>query len=182
MVDPMKIKYINSIPMKFSKSTKFISNFDWDKKNKIINKHEKNHHTYITCKELFIKKKKIKECREYYFFKKQIKKNGEYKNCKNNKDVVIYLQNLKNLFKSIKKSGIKNNINNNCEFMIDKNFNLVKINSGNHRFSISRLLKLSKIPAEVKVIHAKCLEKNTTSKNTIKKLNNILKFVENKYK
>ena len=32
MVDPMKIKYINSIPMKFSKSTKFISNFDWDKK------------------------------------------------------------------------------------------------------------------------------------------------------
>ena len=66
--------------------------------------------------------------------------------------------------------------------MIDKNFNLVKINSGNHRFSISRLLKLSKIPAEVKVIHAKCLKKNKTTKNNLKKLNNILKFVENKYK
>ena len=66
--------------------------------------------------------------------------------------------------------------------MIDKNFNLVKINSGNHRFSISRLLKLSKIPAEVKVIHAKCLKKNTTNRNNIRKLNNILKFVENKYK
>ena len=69
MVDPMKIKYINSIPMKFSKSTKFISNFDWDKKNKIINKHEKNHHTYITCKELFIKKKKSKNAENTIFLK-----------------------------------------------------------------------------------------------------------------
>ena len=182
MVDPMKIKYVNSIPMKFRKSTKFILNFDWDKKNKIVNTHEKKHHTYVTCKELFIKKKKFKECKEYYFFKKKIKKNGEYKNCKNDKDIILYLQNLVSLFKSIKKFGVKNNINNNCEFMIDKNFNLVKINSGNHRFSISRVLKLSKIPAEVKIIHAKCLEKNTKSKNYIKKLNNILKFVENKYK
>ena len=43
MVDPMKIKYVNSIPMKFRKSTKFILNFDWDKKNKIVNTHEKNY-------------------------------------------------------------------------------------------------------------------------------------------
>ena len=49
------------------------------------------------------------------FFKKQIKR-MENKNCKNNKDVVIYLQNLVSLFKSIKKFGLKNNINNNCEF------------------------------------------------------------------
>ena len=182
MIDPMKIRYINSIPMKFRKSTKFVLNFDWDKKNKIVKTHEKKHHTYVTCKELFIKKKKIKECKEYFFFKKQIKKNGEYKNCKNDKDIVLYLQNLINLFKSIKKFGVKNNLNDNCEFMIDKNFNLVKINSGNHRFAISRILLLNKIPAEVKVIHSKCLEKNLIKKNNIKKINNILRFVENKYK
>ena len=33
-------------------------------------------------------------------------------------------------------------IDDNLEFMIDSNNNLVKINSGNHRFSISRILKL----------------------------------------
>jgi hypothetical protein len=54
MIDPNKIKYINSIPVKFNKSTKFIMNFDWDKENKFLRKHEQEHHTYVTCRELFV--------------------------------------------------------------------------------------------------------------------------------
>ena len=36
--------------------------------------------------------------------------------------------------------------------MIDKNNNLVKINGGNHRFAISRILQLKKVPIEIKLI------------------------------
>ena len=43
--------------------------------------------------------------------------------------------------------------------MIDRNNNLVKINSGNHRFMISRILKLKKIPIEIKVIHLNNFDK-----------------------
>ena len=41
MINPNKIKYINSIPMKFYKSTQFIMDFDWDKKNKYVEKFKK---------------------------------------------------------------------------------------------------------------------------------------------
>ena len=66
--------------------------------------------------------------------------------------------------------------------MIDRNLNLVKINAGNHRFSISRVLKLKKIPAEIKVIHSNCFNKNSYKKANLKNLNTILKYIENKYR
>ena len=60
-INPNKIEFINSIPMKFHKSSKFIIDFDWDKKNKNMFEHQKSHHTYIGCHDLFVKKKKINE-------------------------------------------------------------------------------------------------------------------------
>ena len=65
--------------------------------------------------------------------------------------------------------------------MIDRDCNLVKINSGDHRFAISRLLKLNKIPIEVKLIHVDCLSDNILGNFTIKKINNFLKKISNKY-
>jgi len=62
-INPNKIKYVNSIPMKFYRSTEFIINFDWDKKNEILTKYEKKDYKSITCRELFIKRKKIKKCK-----------------------------------------------------------------------------------------------------------------------
>ena len=181
MIDPMKIKYITSVPMKFNKSSKFIINFDWGVKNKLLLEHEQKHHTYVSCRELFVKGVEIEKCKEYYFFKQQIIKNNKFKNCQNDNDIILYLKNCFKLFKSIKKSGLKQNINNNIEFMIDENYNLVKINSGNHRFSISRILKLKKIPVEIKIIHTKCFDKNIGEKIQISRINEIIKNVEIQY-
>ena len=181
IIDPMKIKYVTSIPMKFNKSSKFILDFDWDKKNKLLLTHEKEHHTYVACRELFIEGIKIEKCKEYLFFKEQILKYKEFKNCKNENDIISYFKKLIKLFESIKKIGLKKNINNNIEFMVDRNHNLVKINSGNHRFSISRILKLKKIPIEIKVIHEKCLKKNLDEKIKISQINKIIKNIERKY-
>lgn len=180
-IDPMKVKYVTSIPMKFNESSRFILDFNWDKKKKLLSKHEKEHHTYVTCRELFVEGIKIKKCKEYLFFKEQILKHKEFKNCKNENDIIMYLQKLVKLFKNIKKIGLKQNINNNIEFMIDRNRNLVKINSGNHRFSISRILKLKKIPIEIKVIHKKCLEKSLNDKIKVTQINKIIKNIERKY-
>ena len=85
------------------------------------------------------------------------------------------------LYENIKKIGLKKNIDNNIEFMIDRNHNLVKINSGNHRFAISRILNLKKIPVEIKVIHLNCFGNNSDMKIKINKINKIIKNIENKY-
>ena len=58
----------------------------------------------------------------------------------NKEDIIEFLDNKKKLYENIKKLGLRKNINNNIEFMIDRNQHLVKINSGNHRFAISRIL------------------------------------------
>ena len=182
IINPMKIKYKNSIPLKFKKkSTPFILDFNWDKKNQDLLKFEKEHHTYITCEELFVKGLNIKNCKEFFFFKEQVKKLGEFKNCKNENDIIIYLNKLLKLFDNLKKNGIKTNIDNNLEFMIDKDFNLVKIGGGNHRFAISRILKLKQVPIEIKVINARYLNKKFKTKINKNDLNNIIKNIETKY-
>lgn len=181
-INPNKIKFKNAIPLKYkNKSTPFILNFDWDKKNQIFSEFEKQHHTYITCKQLFIKGLKIQDCKEYFFFKKQIKKFGIFKGCKNEEDVILYLKKLVRLFENIKIYGIMTKVDNNLEFMIDRNSNLVKIGGGNHRFAISKILKLKKIPIEIKVINSKYLNKNYHNKISTKDLNKIIKKVEKKY-
>lgn len=180
-INPNKIKYINSIPLKFYKSTKFISKFDWDKKNKILKEYEKKNYESVTCAELFIKNVSIEKCKTYFFFKKKILKLKKFKNCKNHNDIISFLNEKINLYKSIKKNGVRANLNSNIEFMIDRNQNLVKINSGNHRFAISRILKLNKIPVEIKVIHANCFSKNLNKKINLNDINMIIKKVANKY-
>ena len=65
--------------------------------------------------------------------------------------------------------------------MIDKNFNLVKINSGNHRMAISRILNLKKIPIEIKIIHSECFGLDENNKLSINEINKFIKNIEKKY-
>jgi hypothetical protein len=181
-INPSKIKYKGTTHIKFKKrSTPFIFDFDWDKKNQDLLNFEKQHHTYISCKELFIKNFELKNCKEYFFFKEQIQKFGEFKGCKTESDIILYLKKLLKLFGSIKKYGIKTNIDNNLDFMIDRHGNLVKIGGGNHRFAISRILKLNKIPIEIKLINSQFLNKKYKKIISIKDLNNMIKNIENRY-
>ncbi len=183
IIDPAKIKYRNSIPMKYKKkSNPFILNFDWDQKNEYLTEFEKKDHTYITCRELFIEGLEIKKCKEFFFFKEQIIKFGKIKNCKNDDEIILYFKKLIKVFENIKKKGVKTNIENNIEFMIDRNCNLVKINGGNHRFFIARILNLKSVPIEIKLIHSNCLSKNQNNKINKQDLNNFIKKIEFNYK
>ena len=181
MINPNKIKYINAIPMKFYKSTKLISKFDWDKKNKTLKEYEKKNYEFVTCKELFIKNISIEKCKTYFVFKKKIQKFREFHGCKSHNDIILFLNKKVSLYKNIKKNGVRKNLNSNIQFMIDRNQNLVKINSGNHRFAISRILNLKKIPVEVKLIHLNCFNKNSNKKIKLKDVNKIIDKVANKY-
>ena len=178
-INPNKIKYINQIPMKFKDSTKFILKFDWGKNNKLLEK--VSHPTYTTCYELFVEGKKIEECKNFFYFKDQIMKKKIYKNCKNDDDIIRFYKKKIILFESIKKFGIKKNFLFNIQFMIDKNFNLVKINSGNHRIAISRILKINKIPIEIKVIHSDCFDNEAVKNINSSRINKIIKDIEKKY-
>ena len=74
LMNPKKIRYRNSIPMKFKrKSTPFILNFDWDKKNELLSEFQKYDHTNITCNQLFVEGLEIQKTKEYFFLKKKLK-------------------------------------------------------------------------------------------------------------
>lgn len=178
-INPNKIKYANSIPMKFNRSTNLVLDFNTIVTEKNLEDHLQP--TITTCKELFIEGKEIEECNNYFIFKDQLKKKKIYRNCRNHNDIIKFYTKKIALFKSIKKFGIKKNFKFNIQFLIDKNFNLVKINSGNHRMAMARILKLNKIPIEIKVIHSNCLEKNIAQKNYINQINDIIKNIEKKY-
>ncbi len=81
----------------------------------------------------------------------------------------------------MKKNGFKKNFNDNLEFMIDSKNNLVKINSGNHRFIISKILKFKKIPVEIKIIHTNNIKNIIYKKNLIFEINKLIKEIEKKY-
>ena len=183
LINPKKIKYRNAIPMKFKrKSTPFIINFDWDKKNELLSEFQKYDHTHITCNQLFVEGLEIQKTKEYFFFKKKIESGIIIKNCENENDIFLYYKNLIETFKNIKKHGVKKIIENNIEFMIDRNFNLVKINGGNHRFFMARILGLKSIPVEIKVVHSECF---TNDKNKIvnyKDLNKLINKIQLYYK
>ena len=105
-------------------------------------------------------------------------KNGK---TKNENDIIKYLKKKIELFENIKKIGIKKKFLSNIEFMIDRNKNLVKINSGNHRFMISRILRLKKIPIEIKVIHLDNFKIDVNQKIKIKDINDLISDVAKKY-
>ena len=179
-INPNQINLINSIPMKFYKSTKLIINFDWDKKNENINDHETNNYKFIICRD-FYEQTLLKENDPFLDEKKNIDKYKKLYDFKKNEPLSNYLRNKLRLFLSIKQKGLKNIFNNNIQFMMDRNSNLVKINSGDHRFAISRILKLKKIPIEIKLIHADCFQKNLDNKRLLSKVNELIRNIENKY-
>lgn len=178
-INPNKILYGNSIPMKFNRSTKFILHFNEEITEKNLEDHLKS--TIKTCNELFIEKKEIEKCENYFIFKNELKTKKIYRNCKDHNDIIKFYKKKIGLFQSIKKFGIKKHFRFNIQFIIDKNFNLVKINSGNHRMAMSRILKLKKIPIEIKVIDSRCLEKNEIDKTYISYINKVIKDIEKKY-
>lgn len=181
-INPSKISYKGNPNMKFKKkSTPFIFDFETDKNNIDLLKFEKEHHSYISCNQIFIQNFKFQKSKEYFFIKEQIQRFGEHKGCKTESDIELYFEKLFNLYENIKENGIRTNIDNNLDFMIDKNNNLVKINGGNHRFAISRILQLKKIPIEIKLISKKSLNKSLNEKIDTKEINNFIKKIENKY-
>lgn len=178
-INPNKIEYLNSVPLKFNKSTQFILNFDWQKTNEVIK--NSKHPTLLTCKELFVEDKKLDETSNYFYFKEKIREQTIFKNCKNHDDIIKFLKKKIELFKAIKINGVKKNMLFNIQCMVDKNLNLVKINSGNHRLAISRILNLNSIPVEIKVINKECFKNSFSENNKILEINKFIKKIEQKY-
>ncbi len=179
-INPNHINLINSIPMKFYKSTKFIDNFDWDKQNENISDHEKKDYKFIICKD-FNNQINLNKSNSFIQQKENLDKYKLIYDNKKTETLSEYLRNILELFNSIKKKTLKKRFNNNIQFMIDRNFDLVKINSGDHRFAISRILRLKKIPIEIKLIHAECIKNDFNKEKPLKSINELIQKIEKKY-
>ena len=189
-INPNKIDYINSIPIKFKKSTNFFIQKDWDDKKKLVSNHEKEHHTYITCKELFIDKIDYSQTKEYKLFIDYINRGKSYKNCKNLDDIKNYFNKLNLTFEDIKKNNYKNKnqldntiIHKEIQFFLNSKGHLIKINAGNHRFAIARILKIKSIPIALNLIHVDNITKYKKNNDLsfFQYINHIIKDIENKY-
>ena len=179
-INPNKIEYMQSIPMKFYNNTRLILNFDWDKEKNTVKDEENSDYKFIISKDFYDNIKTGKD-NSFIYEKKNFEKYTKLYNFKKEETIENYLKNKLNLLLSIKKNGLKKIVNNNIQFMIDRDFNLVKINSGDHRFFISKILKLENIPVEIKVIHVNCIESDKSKKSIFKKINELIKNVEKKY-
>ena len=179
-INPNKIEYMQSIPMKFHNNTRLVMNFDWDKEKNTVKDEENSDYKFIISKDFYDNIKTGKD-NSFIYEKKNFEKYTKLYNFKKEETIENYLKNKLNLLLSIKKNGLKKIVNNNIQFMIDRDFNLVKINSGDHRFFISKILKLENIPVEIKVMHVNCIESDKSKKSIFKKINELIKNVEKKY-
>ena len=93
----------------------------------------------------------------------------------------FYILKISRLFESINKNGVSYRFQNNIECMIDRNSNLVKIGGGNHRLGISRVLKLKRIPVEIRIIHSNYHEKRFGKNIRIKDVNSFIRKIELNY-
>lgn len=129
----------------------------------------------------------INESQWYNWLKYEIqsKESFKYKHTtlKSEQDIVIFLNGIKtNLFESIQNKGYVFNPKDDIgSCLIDENGNILKSLYGRHRFFISRIFGISKIPLRIHGINQKFYEENTTNQSKRKNLIQIRKIIEEKY-
>jgi|SaaInlStandDraft_3_1057020.scaffolds.fasta_scaffold31859_2 hypothetical protein len=155
-IDPLIVQKRTSIPMKPKLGSQLFLDGDWDIKAVPIEEVFKYIPKYKTSKEIICQKLAIKETSEYEFVKSKISKDNEYKGFK---DPIEYMKSIANLYDSIKIDGYREN-NSVCrwigevEIAIGRGGEIIKINSGNHRFACAYLLGEKKIPVNLCAVHS----------------------------
>jgi hypothetical protein len=155
-INPKRIKFSVSLAIKPKNSSKYFLSGDWDKNLITVDDVFQDNFKYRTAHEILFKKTPLNQTSEFRHVQEKIDNDGSYRG---HVDANSYIKTIDKLYKSIKKNGYskrKRLLNpwiGEIEVALGRNNELIKINSGNHRFACAYILSLRKIPVHVCAVH-----------------------------
>ena len=182
-IDPNKVSFYTSLPVKPKKGTLYFLPGNWDENLPEFDYKTSSNFKYKTAYEILKHNTPLSKTSEYKHVDEIIKKTGNYRGYS---DTLEYMNTIKSLYNSIINNGyvtrrkLLNNWVGEVEFALGRSGRLIKINSGNHRFSCSRILNIKKIPINVCVIHDDYYSE--FEEGGFKAINKLLHDVETEYK
>ena len=182
-IDPNKINFFTSLSIKPKKGSTYFLPGDWDKHLPQIDCEIFNNYKFKTAYEILSHNIPLSKTSEYKHIHGIIRENGRYRGYSNALD---YMKNIESLYDSIKNNGylMRKSILNpwvgEVEVGIGRDGELIKINSGNHRFICSRVLNLKKIPVNVCVVHSDYYSE--FKKSGFSAIKRLLYDIESKYR
>jgi len=164
-VKTKNIKFISSVELKPNRGCPFFLSETWFDSIKIstLSSVFRNNYKYNSAKEIIINKTDPNNTLEAIHIKDIIGTKGSYRGFSN---AYEYMNSVHDIYKSIMKNGYKkrnslfSKFYGEIEALIDEEGNVIKINSGNHRFAAAYLLDIEYIPVHICAIHSKHKPKN----------------------
>jgi hypothetical protein len=182
-INPNKITFFTSLPVKPKKGSAYFLDGDWDKCLPKIDIEMVKNYKYKTADEIIKRNTPLIETPEYKHVENLIKIKGSYRGFINSLD---YMKSIKSLYDSISLKGYleRNSFFNpwigEVEVALGRDGRLIKMNSGNHRFACSRILSLKRIPVNVCMIHDDYYSE--FEKGGFRAINKLLYDIEIKYR
>jgi len=155
-IDPLKIIKVASLPIKPKQGSAFFLEGEWDKDAQEVERVFDNNYKYKTAREIIVRKLSLLDTEEYQHVQNKIDVSGVYRGYR---DPLAYMKSVQNLYSSINLNGYR--LNNNrvnkwsgeIEIAIGRGGEIIKMNSGNHRFACAYMLELESVPVHVCAMH-----------------------------
>ena len=161
-VDPLRITKLTSLPIKPKYGSTFFLDGDWDKNADDVKRAFDDNYKYRTARKIIVQKIPSSDTEECLYVEDVISAEGSYRGFN---DPMEYMKFVQNLYNSISTDGYKIKKNRfgswfgEVEVAIGREGELIKINSGNHRFACAYLLGLKSIPVNLCAVHSNHKEK-----------------------
>ena len=159
-VAPQRIEHICSVSAKPARGCPLFIGGDWDRQLTPTLVAEAENPKFLSCRELLVDGLAPEETSEYCYIMAAIARQGSYRGCDNAVDARAHVEARLAFYRRIATGGYRSQPAlgesrhvGEIECAVDRDGKLVKINAGNHRLAIARLLALPTIPVHLAVIH-----------------------------
>jgi hypothetical protein len=164
-ITPSKIVIMNRMTVRNVNNSRLFSGGDWSVISVPFETYRRTNVRYITCSEILVDGKAVRDTAEFEKLSSRIKKNGNARKLRHPNDIECYLLDIQQMYFAIEKarkvstqeerSGPK--FGEEINFAIDRNLDLVKVDGGHHRFAAAVTLGLPVVPGQVRKIHSDCI-------------------------
>ncbi|KAB2928684.1 MAG: hypothetical protein F9K30_00580 [Dechloromonas sp.] len=159
-VAPQRIDYICSVSAKPACGCPLFIGGDWDQRMLPTLVAEAESPKFLSCRELLVDGLAPEETSEYRFIMAAIARHGSYRGCVDADDARAHIEARLAFYRRVAEGGYRrqsalgeSGLIGEIECAVDRDGQLVKINAGNHRLAVARLLGLPAIPVHLTMIH-----------------------------
>lgn len=159
-VDPNRIDFYCSVPVKPRRGSRFFIGGDWDVPKLPMAEVETDNPKFVTCRQLLVEHLAPEETAEFKMLVGVLDSRGGYRGCGSREEIRNYVENLARMYAGIRDRGYLprahfggTRYSGEIECALDRDGNLIKINAGNHRFAAARILGLKSVPVQLCFVH-----------------------------